>query len=377
MLLLATRSALRGAGRVEPNPLVGCVLGVRRGEHGVEVLGIGHHERFGGPHAEANALQDARRRGRGERLRGSTAWVTLEPCNHMGKTPPCARALIEAGIGEVVIARRDPHDVAAGGAEALGAAGVKVLFMEVCPAAVRLSDPFIAWATRTPRRPWLIAKWAQTLDGKVATASGSSQWITGAIARRRVHGLRSRVDAVVTGLGTVLRDDPMLTARGVPVRRVAQRVVLDARCETPMGSKIVATARSVPTVVVCGHGAVDGERATRLRGAGCVVLGCAEEPGSGSERLRLISAMELLADELGIHTAMLEAGPGVMGAAFAEGLVDEAWAFIAPKVLGDAGGAGFAAWRSVDVIGEAQRFERAAVRRCGADVLMVLRQPIW
>lgn len=384
MLRLATLAALRGSGRTQPNPMVGCVLGRRPGGSGggegtagtgeVQILGIGHHERFGGSHAEVNALNLAKERGHGALLRGATAWVTLEPCNHEGKTPPCVRALVEAGIAEVVIARRDPHEVAGGGVEALRQAGVAVTVTECFPAATGLCEPFIAWTMRKPRRPWLIAKWAQTLDGKVATASGSSQWITGPTARRRVHGLRSRVDAIVTGLGSVLRDDPMLTARGVPVRQLAQRVVLDAQCQTPVGAKIVASARETPTIVVCEQEAENSTQAAQLRRAGCVVLGCQVEKGSDGQRVDLKAAMELLAEERGICSAMLEAGPSVMGAAFRDGLVDEAWAFMAPKVLGDAAGPGFAAWRSAGNIDEAMKMQRVAVRRCGEDVLLILRR---
>jgi diaminohydroxyphosphoribosylaminopyrimidine deaminase/5-amino-6-(5-phosphoribosylamino)uracil reductase len=378
MLALATRCALRGMGRTQPNPMVGCVIGRElrdgNGATDVQILGIGHHHRFGSAHAEVNAINRAIALGHRELLRGATAWVTLEPCNHTGKTPPCARALIEAGIARVVIAREDPHDVAGGGIETLRKAGVAVDLTSACPAATGLSDPFIAWTTRHPRRPWLIAKWAQTLDGKVATASGSSQWITGPTARRRVHALRGRVDAIVTGLGSILRDDSLLTARGVPVRQVAQRVVLDAQCQLPRDAKIVATAHEVPTIVVCSHSAEQSDAARQLRAAGCVVLGCPEEPGSGGRHVALQPALELLAEERGICSAMLEAGPRLMAAAFAGGLVDEAWAFIAPKVVGDERAPGFAAWRSIDSIGDALPMRQVSARRCGDDLLVILRR---
>ena len=229
MLDLAARLALRARGRAEPNPLVGCVL-VKAGE----VIGMGHHRLFGDVHAEVDALRSARRQGHDPL--GCTAYVTLEPCNHQGKQPPCTRALIEAGVARVIAARRDDNPVAAGGFEALRSAGIPCEVSEDSSLARDISDPFFK-RVRTGT-PWVIAKWAQTIDGRVATRTGESKWISSEASRRRVHALRGRVDAIMCGLGTVLADDPMLTPRPTkgrgPPRRTPIRVVADAHLDIPL-----------------------------------------------------------------------------------------------------------------------------------------------
>ncbi len=334
---LALSLAERGRGHVEPNPMVGAVL-VRDGQ----CVGQGFHPRFGEPHAEVFALREA-----GERARGATLYVTLEPCSHFGKTPPCSRAVIDAGVSRVVAALADPFPrVAGGGLAELRAAGVGVSVGECEAEARRLNAPYLMLVTEG--RPWVIAKWAMTLDGKMATHTGESKWISGEASRRRVHELRGRVDAIITGSGTVLADDPLLTARP-PGPRVAARVVLDRRGRLPLTSRLVATAQETPVIVVSD--------APRDAPPGCEALTAPDLPA-------------LLA-ELGrrrMTNVMLEAGPALLAAFLGAGLIDEAWAFMAPKLLG--GGAAAFAGVGPALMSEAWRVEPEAVEVIDGDVFV-------
>ena len=212
----AIELAWRGQGRVEPNPMVGCVI-----VHGDTIVGEGWHGRFGGPHAEAEALRAA-----GQRCRGATLYVTLEPCCHHGKTPPCTEAILAARPARVVVAQRDPFPpVDGGGLRQLTAAGIPVEMGVLQPDARRLNAPYLKLIT--DRRPWVHAKWAMTLDGKLATRSRDSRWISSEASRRIVHTLRGRMDAILIGRGTAESDDPQLTARP-PGPRTALRIVLDS-----------------------------------------------------------------------------------------------------------------------------------------------------
>ena len=370
MLRRAALAGLRGSGFVEPNPMVGCVVGTTDGR----VLGTGHHRRYGGAHAEVEAL--AACHANGYDPRGATAWVTLEPCDHQGKTGPCTRALLEAGIVRVVAARRDPNPVAAGGAERLRAAGVACEFSGACAMATRLADP---WEKRLRTGlPWVIAKWAQSIDGKIATRAGESKWISCATSRRMVHRLRGRMDAVVTGIGTVLADDPLLTARGVATRRVARRVVVDPSLRIPMWSALVRSAREVPLTVACGVGAVgdedgmkrrDGEKIRALRAAGVDVL----EIPAASGRLALDDVLRWLVSEHDVTNVMVEAGPGLVGSLMSAGLVDEMLVFVGSMVLGDEAALGPARVEGDGSLGDARRWELAWVKRVGVDVVMRYR----
>lgn len=351
MLDRAARAAWRAWGLAEPNPLVGCVIA-----RGDEVLGIGHHRGFGGLHAEREALAACRRLGHDPA--GATVYCTLEPCRHTGKQPPCTDALIDAGVAEVVYARPDPAPVSGGGAAVLRAAGIDARRSDASVLATRLSDPFVH-RVRTGR-PWVIAKWAQTLDGRVATRTGESQWITGPTARRRVHRMRARVDAVLVGLGTVLADDPMLTARGVRrIRRVAARVVLDTDGRLPDDAALVRTAGQAPTVVVTASDRAypDGVRALRV--------------GRGPGGVDLAGTLARLSDEHGVASVLVEAGPRVLGSLLEADLVDEAFVHVAPMVLGDAEAMGAATGRVAPALADGRRFSvvrAAAVERGGLGV---------
>lgn len=344
-----------GRGRVEPNPLVGCVIA-----HGAEIVGEGYHRRYGGPHAEIEALEIA-----GAKSVGSTMYVTLEPCCHHGKTPPCTRAVIAAGVSRVVAATADPFPlVDGGGAAELHEAGIAVELGLLAADADRLNAPYLKLLKE--RRPWVIAKWAMTLDGKIATSTGDSKWISGEAARAVVHELRGRVDAVIVGAGTARRDDPQLTARPAGPR-TATRIVVDDWASLDFKSQLVRTARDVPVIVAA---AVDApaDNVNRLRGAGCEVL--LLEGATRTERLgRLL-------DDLGrrrFTNVLVEGGGRLLGELFDARLVDEVHAFIAPKLVG--GAAASTPWegRGLATIADALRLDGAAWRTIGDDLYLHAR----
>jgi diaminohydroxyphosphoribosylaminopyrimidine deaminase/5-amino-6-(5-phosphoribosylamino)uracil reductase len=302
----ALRLAARGRGAVEPNPMVGAVV-VQQGR----LVGEGWHERFGGPHAEVHALNQA-----GDAARGATLYVTLEPCCHFGKTPPCTRAILAAGIARVVVALGDPFPrVAGGGLEELRRAGLTVEVGLAEQPARELNAPYLTLLGKG--RPWILAKWAMTLDGRIATATGDSKWISNERSRAEVHRRRGQVDAILVGSGTALADDPALTARP-PGPRIATRLVLDRRGRLPASAQVVRTARQVPTLLVSSR------PNPQWLEAGCEVLDT-DLPG-------------LLA-ELGrrrFTNLLVEGGAGVLGALIDGNWVDEVEVFVAPRILGGA-----------------------------------------
>lgn len=367
MLDLAARVALRAAGHVEPNPLVGCVL-VRPGHDPARdrIIGIGHHERFGQAHAEVNALRDAQLRGHDPA--GCTAYVTLEPCASTGRSPPCTGALIAARVARVVCARRDLNPAKSGGAGKLGAAGIACEFTDVSIAATRLSDPFVK--RLATGLPWVIAKWAQSIDGKVATNTGESQWITGPRSRLRVHRLRARVDAIITGVGSIVADDSLLTARNVPVRRVATRVVLDPSLRIPIDAKIVATVRLAPTLIATRSEESQSPHAEALRELGVTVVAA---PTIKDKSLDLAWLLRHLAS-LGASTVMVEAGPATLGHFLAADLLDELHVYTGPLVIGDAGAPGPLSGPERPRLADASTFDLLDWRSIGPDTRAVYRR---
>lgn len=312
----ALELARRGEGAVEPNPMVGCVI-ARDGR----IVGEGWHAAFGGPHAEVAALADA-----GAAAAGAAAYVTLEPCSHHGKTPPCTEALLAAGIARVVVAARDPNpQVVGSGIETLRDRGVAVEVGLEEERAAELIEPFAKLMTQG--RPWVIGKWAASLDGRIAARTGDSQWISGEESRRVAHQLRGRIDAVLVGLGTVLSDDPLLTARP-PGPRTATRVVLDDRAETPTGGRLAKTLDVAPVLVACSDSA-PAARIAALRDAGMEVFIAA-----GADRPARLAS---LLDELGkrqMTNVMVEGGAGALGAFHDADLLDELHVFLAPQLVG-------------------------------------------
>jgi diaminohydroxyphosphoribosylaminopyrimidine deaminase/5-amino-6-(5-phosphoribosylamino)uracil reductase len=313
-MLRALELAERGRGHVEPNPLVGAVL-LRDGK----MVGEGWHQQFGQAHAEVNALAHA-----ASAARGSTLYVTLEPCCHHGKTPPCTDSIIAAGITRVVAATLDPFvQVAGQGVAALRGAGIAVE-VGLCETEARIQNaPYLKLLTTG--RPYVHAKWAMTLDGKIATGTGDSRWISNDASRKRVHELRGRVDGIIVGIGTVLADDPLLTARP-PGPRTANRVILDTRGRLPLSSQLVRTARSIPTLVVIAPVCENDER---LRSAGCEVL----QLSSKTARPDIVD----LLCELGRRrwtNVLVEGGSTVLGSFFDARAMDEVHVFIAPRLAG-------------------------------------------
>jgi diaminohydroxyphosphoribosylaminopyrimidine deaminase/5-amino-6-(5-phosphoribosylamino)uracil reductase len=309
--------AERGRGHVEPNPLVGAVV-VRDGVS----AGEGWHQHYGGPHAEVYALDAA-----GGDARGATLYVSLEPCCHYGKTPPCTDAVLRAGIRRVVAAMTDPFPKVAGkGAELLRAAGVAVE-VGVCEAeARRLNAPYLTLLAKG--RPYVHVKWAMTLDGKIATRTGDSKWISNEASRRRVHQLRGRMDAILVGIGTVLADNPHLTARP-PGPRTATRIVLDSRGRLPLSCNLVQTARATPTLVVTTEETSTG--VAELQAAGCEVLRLPATNGRPD--------VTALLAELGrrrFTNVLVEGGGAVLGSFLDAGTIDEVHVFLAPRLAGGA-----------------------------------------
>ncbi len=365
---LAARSAWRAGGHVEPNPLVGCVIA-----RGDTVLGIGHHKKFGGLHAEREAIANAR--ANGVDVAGATAYVTLEPCCHHGKQPPCTDALIEAGISRVLFARHDPHDVSSGGQKVLREAGIDCELCELSRAAIHVSDPFCKRIQTG--MPWVIAKWAQTVDGRVATRTGQSQWISSSRSRRRVHRLRERMDAIITGLGTAAFDDPLLTARvGRAPRRNPKRVIIDTDLDLPIDSQLVRTARQVPVIACCAAEMQSSEfirpRREPLEAAGVTIMGVR----SDSRRLDLDVMLRQLTEQHDVTSALIECGPGLLGSFFEFDLVDEAVVYIAPLLLGDEQARSAASGRVVPTLSGGRNFRLMSVKRVGDDVELVYRRPV-
>lgn len=311
----ALAEAERGRGAVEPNPMVGAVV-VRDGQ----LVGFGHHTRFGAPHAEVEALRRA-----GAAAQGATLYVTLEPCCHVGKTPPCTEAILAAGVRRVVAAMRDPFPkVAGGGLTLLREAGLALAVGVESDAAQRLNAPYLK--RLATGRPYVTAKWAMTLDGKTAAASGDSRWISGPRSRALVHEVRGRMDAIVVGIGTALADDPELTARP-PGPRTPSRVVVDGAGRLPTTSRLARTAREIPVLVALTDRA-SPERREALAALGCEIL---PFPGTGP-----VPILPLL-DELGrrgMTNLLVEGGGRLLGGFLDAGQVDAVDVFIAPLVEG-------------------------------------------
>lgn len=351
----ALELAARGQGYVEPNPMVGCVI-VQSGA----VVGEGWHRKFGGPHAEVEALKSA-----GARAKGATAYITLEPCCHHGKTPPCTQALVAAGIAKVVCAQRDPFTQVSGkGIAELQAAGIEIEVGLMETEAQHLNAPYLKLVSTG--RPWVIAKWAMTLDGKIATRTGDSQWISGEESRVIVHALRGRMDGVIVGHGTAKKDDPLLTARP-PGSRIATRIVLDNRAELSSESQLVRTAQEAPVLVAVST-AAPKENIDRLTKAGCEVLPLPIE--GHDENAVSISA---LLDELGrrkMTNVLVEGGSKLLGALFDAGAIDEVHVFIAPKLIGGEKAHSPIAGAGLEKIAAGRTVDDLQLRQCDNDIYL-------
>lgn len=346
----ALRLAEQGLYSTMPNPRVGCVL-VRAGQ----IVGEGWHEKAGGPHAEVHALRAA-----GDKARGATAYVSLEPCSHHGRTPPCANALIDAGVARVVAAMRDPNpQVAGGGIHLLTLAGIQAEVGLLEQEARELNIGFIARMTRG--RPWVRLKTASSLDGKTALMNGESKWITGAAARADVQAWRARSCAILTGVGTVLADDPRMNVRDIATSRQPLKIIVDSRLRTPPDAQILRGGALLA-------GAVDDqERRTALNAAGASVLLL---PGADG-RVDLAALLTELARH-GLNEIHVEAGATLNGALLDAGLVDEWVAYLAPTLLGDAACGLFAA-KPLEAMAARQNFQLLDCRSLGRDLRLRLR----
>lgn len=347
----ALRLAARGRGFTSPNPMVGAVV-VADGR----VVGQGYHPYVGGPHAEVVALRKA-----GRAARGATLYLTLEPCSHLKKrTPPCVPQIIRSGIRRVVVAMRDPNPKVSGrGIAALRRAGIEVEVGCRREEAERLNEAYRHW--RRTGRPWVILKAGMTLDGKIATAAGESQWITGLAARRHAHRLRSQVDAVMIGVGTVLRDDPRLTAR-IPGRvRQPLRVVLDSRARIPLTARLLSPALRTGTVIATTDLA-PARRVARLRAVGTNVIVL---PARGGH----IPLPALLTElgRLSLTSVMIEGGSELNASALRDRVVNRVILYVAPRLLGGKDAKGIVGGRSPDRLADALPLEEVKLRRIGGD----------
>ena len=365
----AVEIARRGIGRVEPNPAVGAVLI----DEQRRLLASGWHQEFGGPHAEVNAFRDFERRhpdvaARAELTRDATLLVTLEPCCHHGKTPPCSEAVIASGVRRVIVGLRDPSPhVDGGGLRQMQDAGIDVSSGLLEDEIRRLNAPFLMLVENG--RPWVHAKWAMTLDGRIATRTGSSKWISCAASRAIVHELRGRMDAVIVGSGTAQTDNPLLTARP-PGPRTQTRIVVDSHAGLSLDSQLVHTANDAPVLLATTDSAAE-ERVTALTAAGVEVVclpSIADSVGNGASNH--VDVASLLA-ELGrrsMTNVLVEGGGGLLGSLFDQGLVDEAHVFVAPKFCGGADAVSPVAGVGVESIPQQPELDPSVIRQVEQDV---------
>jgi diaminohydroxyphosphoribosylaminopyrimidine deaminase/5-amino-6-(5-phosphoribosylamino)uracil reductase len=346
----ALKLAARGQGAVEPNPMVGCVI-TRNGR----TIAEGYHRRFGGAHAEVEALRRCK-----SPPRGATVYVTLEPCCRHGKTPPCTNALISAAVARVVAAHRDPHPHAAGrGFRVLRKAGLDVSVGLLEEEARRLNAPYFKRLSQ--QRPWVVLKWAQSLDGKIATRSGDAKWISDERMRAHAHRVRGRMDAILIGLNTLLNDDPLLTCRAGRPRRTATRVVLDTRLRTPPNAQLVRTANQTPTWIFCGRKASRATQAS-FEHVGCVVY----RVPTTREGLSLHAILDILG-EAGMTNVLVEGGGRLLGRFADHQIADEIHVYLAPLLIGGQNAVGALEGLGPRSIEDAKRLHESSVlRRLGS-----------
>ncbi len=358
----ALELAARGVGHTNPNPLVGCVV-VKDGK----IISEGYHEQYGEAHAERNALLRC-----GEDPVGADLYVTLEPCCHTGKTPPCTDLIIEKGIRRVFVGCTDPNPLVAGkGIAALRAAGIEVetgILEEQC---TRLNEVFFHYI-RT-NRPFVVLKYAMSLDGKIACATGDSKWVTGEEARIQVHELRNRYMGILVGIGTVLADDPLLTCR-IEGGRNPIRILCDSRLRVPTDSQVVRTAREIPTIVACSEEACASDAAREkqeaLRRAGVQILST-----RGGVEVNLPQLMEMLGGQ-GIDSILLEGGGTIAASALRDGIVNKVYAYLAAKLIGGADAPTPVGGLGAERMDEAVRLRDTEVHAVGGD-LCISGYPVY
>jgi diaminohydroxyphosphoribosylaminopyrimidine deaminase / 5-amino-6-(5-phosphoribosylamino)uracil reductase len=358
-MLRALRLAEKGRGETSPNPMVGALV-VSNGR----VVGQGYHHAAGEPHAEILALQEA-----GHRAKGATLYVTLEPCGHLNKrTPPCVPAIHRAGIRRVVVAMIDPNPLVRGkGVAQLRRAGLSVTVGIVRDEAEAMNRAYCHWVKT--KRPYVTLKAGMTLDGQIATASGESRWITSLSSRREVHQLRAQADAVLVGIGTVLNDNPALTARRIPrlsalAAKQPLRIVLDSRLSIPLSAKVLSQQRQAPTLVVTTSAAPRSKRVA-LEEQGIEVLTLPSDKG----RVRLLSLLQRLG-ERGLTHVIVEGGSELNAAFLKAKLINEVRLYLAPTLMGGLQATGVIGGEGPRRLAQAVRLRRLAARRLGPDLVI-------
>lgn len=351
----ALKLARRGAGRVSPNPMVGAVI-VRNGE----IVGTGYHRVFGGAHAEINALKSA-----GKAAKGADIYVTLEPCSHFGKTPPCTQALISGGIKRVLVGMTDPNPLVCGqGIKQLEQAGIRVSSGILETDCRQLNEAFVKYMTR--KTPFVILKSALSLDGKIAAHTGDSKWITCEKSRKLVHRMRYEADAVMVGVGTVIADDPLLNVRLFRKgRKEPFRVVVDSRLDVPLSVKILKPGHAAKTIIAALKENENSRKAAAIRQTGAQVLGV---PGKGG-RLDLKKLVRLLAKKE-MARILLEGGSEVNAAALEAGIVDKVALFYAPKIVGGKKALGMVGGAGQKRVKDAVNIDSMNIKRVGSDFLV-------
>jgi diaminohydroxyphosphoribosylaminopyrimidine deaminase/5-amino-6-(5-phosphoribosylamino)uracil reductase len=355
---LALALARKGEGYTSPNPMVGAVL-VKNGE----VVGRGYHRMAGGPHAEVNALADA-----GSRAQDATLYVTLEPCNHSGRTPPCTQSILAAGIRRVVVAMRDPNPgVAGGGLSFLKSQGLDVSIGLCETEAQQLNEHFSKYVQTG--RPFVIIKCAATLDGRIATRSGDSKWVTGADARQQVHRLRHAVDAIMVGIDTIRKDDPSLTTRlKGGGGKDPLRIILDTYLSISPAARVLHLESEVDTVLVAGNTDDDGVLAPKrqkLEAQGARVVGAPSRNG-----LIDLDALMTQLGQMGVASLLIEGGGRVLASALAAGIVDKIIFFYAPKILGGDDGVPICRGQGPALMKDCTAVKRLSIERLGEDIMI-------
>ena len=348
------RLAKKGLGSTSPNPLVGALV-VKDGQ----IVGSGYHKKAGTPHAEIEALSKA-----GERAKGATLYVNLEPCNHYGRTPPCTKAILKSSVRKVVVGIVDsnPH-VTGGGCQFLRSHGVEVKRGVLAEECTRLNEVYIKYTTKD--KPFVFVKGALTLDGWIATQTGNSKWITGEKSRKFVHSLRKRVDAILVGVETVIVDNPLLTP--YLTRRSASdpfRVIVDTNLRIPLNSRVLDSPKSALTIIAVGSN-VSRTKTKKVEGLGARIINCQIR----DRRIDLTDLLDELA-KMSISSVLVEGGATIFGSMIRQGLVDKFYIFLAPKILGGDNGVPFARGPGCDIIKNCLPLNILMVRRFDDDIMI-------
>lgn len=351
----AIELAEQARGWTNPNPVVGAII-VKEGA----IIVTGYHQKYGELHAERNAIREAAQQG--EDIRGATIYVTLEPCCHYGKTPPCTEAIIEAGISRVVVGAKDPNSLVAGkGIQQLREHGIEVVEGVLQAECEEQNRIFLHYIRN--RTPYIVMKYAMTLDGKIATAGGQSKWITGEASREKVHRMRHELSGIMVGIGTVLADDPALDCRLMDTKNPI-RIICDTALRTPLESKVVRTAREQKTILATACS--DRERIATYEKYGCEVINVSKE----KEHICLQELMKILGHR-GIDSILLEGGGALNWSALQAGLVNEVHAYLAPKIVGGATAKSPVTGEGVNALDEAYELCGKRIELIGEDLLLI------